>query len=886
MEKMIWHVKSEEEVEKILSTSLAVGLDKNEVLQRLEKYGPNELEQKGRKSIYTMFIEQFKDFMIIILIVAAIISGLLGEIADAVIIIAIVLINAILGVIQENKAEESLEALQKMSAPNAKVIRNGRPDVVPSSQLVPGDVVVLETGDLVPADIRLVETSNLKIQEAALTGESVPVDKTSQTLDDEDIPLGDRLNMAYSGSLVTYGRGKGVVVETGMSTQMGQIAEMIQTEEGIKTPLQKRLDTLGKTLGIGALTICAIIFAVGILYGKDVFAMFLTSVSLAVAAIPEGLPAIVTIVLAIGVQRMAKRNAIIRRLPAVETLGSATVICSDKTGTLTQNKMTVEQLYYNGQFKDARNINAEEDDDSTLRILLDIGILCNDTQVKEGEDGKPKTIGDPTETALVDLGLKAGIDKRNHDRIYQRIDEVPFDSERKLMTTVHRIGEKIISYTKGAPDELLNRCTKILINEEIKELTSEIIDQIQNANGKMASNALRVLGMAYKELEWLPEGEEKQEFLENDLIFVGLMGMIDPPRPEAREAVKICKRAGIKPVMITGDHKVTAIAIAKDLGILEKEEEAITGAELEIMSDEELKANVHQYSVYARVSPEHKVRIVRAWKEWKQIVAMTGDGVNDAPALKGADIGASMGLVGTDVAKEASDMVLTDDNFATVVSAVEEGRVIYANILKAIQFLLSCNVGEILLLFIATILNWEEPLLPIHILWVNLVTDSLPALALGVEPAEKDIMDRKPRDPNGKVFDRGMIRRVVYQGAMVGFLALIAFRIGWQVDIATGRTMAFAVLAFSQLIHAYNVRSNTKSIFTIGLFTNGKIVGATILSALLQLAVLVIPVLNKLFKVTVLDSSSWLIVIGLSLAPLFIVETVKLFGLNSTEDER
>ena len=886
MEKLVWHVKSEKEVEEILSTSLTEGLSSSEALQRLEKYGPNELEQKGRKSIWTMFIEQFKDFMIIILIVAAVISGILGEVADAAIILAIVILNAILGVVQENKAEESLEALKKMSAPNAKVRRDGRPNVISSTELVPGDIVILETGDLVPADIRLVEVSNLKIQEAALTGESVPVDKDSRVLEAEDIPLGDRVNMAYSGSVVTYGRGKGIVVETGMSTQMGQIAEMIQTEEGIKTPLQKRLDALGKTLGIAALAICAIIFLVGVLYGKDVFTMFLTSVSLAVAAIPEGLPAIVTIVLAIGVQRMAKRNSIIRRLPAVETLGSATVICSDKTGTLTQNKMTVEKLYLNGQYVDVKNLRLEQENNSELEILLDIGILCNDSQVREDEKVGIKTIGDPTETALVDLGLKVGIDKRSLDGKYPRLDEVPFDSDRKLMTTVHEIGGQIRSYTKGAPDELLSKCTKIFMNGQVQELTSEIIEKIQNANAEMASNALRVLGMAYKDLDKMPEGQEEQELLENDMIFVGLMGMIDPPRPEAREAVKLCKRAGIKPVMITGDHKVTAIAIARDLGILERDEEAITGAELEDMSDEELKERVKYYSVYARVSPEHKVRIVRAWQEWNQIVAMTGDGVNDAPALKRADIGAAMGLVGTDVAKEASDMVITDDNFATIVSAVEEGRIIFANILKSIQFLLSCNIGEILLLFIATMFNWETPLLPIHILWVNLVTDSLPALALGVEPAEKDIMDRKPRDPEGKIFDKGMIRRVVYQGAMVALLSLAAFKIGERVDTTTGQTMAFAVLAFSQLIHAHNVRSNTKSLFNIGLFTNRKLLGATAISLIMQLAVLLIPALTKLFKVTSLDAAHWLMVLGLSLVPILIVELVKLFGLNSTEEER
>lgn len=872
MNQLIWHTKSKEEVEKALETSFEKGLSEEEAVKRLEQYGSNELEHKKRRTIWNMLIDQFKDFMIIILIIAAVVSGLMGEITDAVIILAIVILNALMGVVQENKAEESLAALKKMAAPHAKVRRNGRPDVIDAAKLVPGDVVVLETGDFVPADLRLIETSNLKIEEAALTGESVPVEKDSATLQDEDIPLGDRINMAYSSSIVTYGRGVGIVVETGMSTQMGRIAQMIQAEEGMETPLQKRLESLGKLLGIAALGICALIFLVGVLYGKDIFQMFLTSVSLAVAAIPEGLPAIVTIVLALGVQRMAKRNAIIRKLPAVETLGSATVICSDKTGTLTQNKMTVTQLYYNNEFKDVVDTRVNGDDH--LELLLTTGILCNDTQIKEDEEG-PKTIGDPTETALVDLGLKYGMDKRSMDKNFERVYEVPFDSDRKLMSTVHRMDNNLRVFTKGATDELLARCNGILLNGRVEELTQEHIAQIQKANETMASQALRVLSMAYKDIESIPAKEDDAQ-LEDQLIFVGLMGMIDPPREEAKEAVKLCKRAGIKPVMITGDHKITAVAIARELGILEDGDEAVTGVEIEAMSDEELKERVKHISVYARVAPEHKVRIVKAWQEWGQIVAMTGDGVNDAPALKRADIGAAMGIVGTDVAKEAADMVLTDDNFSTVVAAVEEGRIIFSNILKSIQFLLSCNVGEILLLFIATMLNWDDPLLPIHILWVNLVTDSLPALALGVDPAEKDIMDQKPRDPNRGIFNRGLIARILYQGAMVGLLALTAFVIGQRVDVTIGRTMAFAVLTLSQLSHVFNVRSNTKSAFKVGLFTNTRLLGAVLLSALLQIVVITIPALSNIFKVKALAGQQWLIVVALSLAPMLIVEVEKL----------
>ncbi len=886
MANLEWYTLEKEVVEKEFSTSLSKGLDDKEAAKRLERHGYNEIEQKKRKTISQMYIDQFKDFMIIILIIAAVISGLLGELTDAVVILMIVILNAVLGVVQENKAEESLAALKRMSAPSAKVLRNGRHDIIPARMLVPGDVVILETGDLVPADIRITKALNLKVQEAALTGESVPVEKDESPLSMKNVPLGDRVNMGYSGSLVTYGRGEGIVVGTGMDTEVGKIAKMIQSVEEVETPLKKRLQALGKVLGIAALAICAVIFIVGVAYGKEIFEMFLTSVSLAVAAIPEGLPAIATIVLAIGVQRMVKRNAIVRRLPSVETLGSATVICSDKTGTLTLNKMTVERLFYNSRVYNVNKDIGYLDNGEHLRLLVTTGVLCNDSKLKETDEGIV-ALGDPTETALVDLGLKVGINKEQLEAGQPRVDEVPFDSKRKLMTTVHVLENRYRVYTKGAVEELLKISDSILLNGKVVKLEQQHRDAILKINEEMARDALRVLGMAYKDVQDLSRGSGEQAY-ENGLTFIGMMGMIDPPRSEAKQAVDLCKRAGIKPVMITGDHSVTAVAIAKELGILTEGEEAVTGAELEDISDRDLEERVGHIAVYARVSPEHKVRIVKAWQARGQIVAMTGDGVNDAPALKIADIGAAMGIVGTDVSKEASDMVLTDDNFATVVAAVEEGRVIFANILKAIQFLLSCNVGEILTLFVATMLNWHEPLLPIHILWVNLVTDSLPALALGVDPAEKNIMDRKPRNPEKNIFDKGMITRIIYQGIMVGTLTLAAFVFGSQRSLEAGRTMAFTVLALSQLTHAFNVRSNRQSVFKMGLLSNRYLLGAVTLSALLVFAVLEVPLLASVFKVTALSAAEWKMVGMLSLAPVAVVEAVKLLGLNTAgegEDE-
>ena len=909
MKKRNWFNKTFKEVEKELETDLEKGLSKEKVEERQEKYGFNELQQIAKKSIIQRFLEQFKDFSIIVLIIAAIVSGIVGVlqgegITDTIIILIVVIVNAIIGVAQESKAEKSLEALQKLSDHASKVIRNENMEVVPSKELVPGDIVVLDTGDYIPADLRIIEAVNLKTQESSLTGESVPVEKTSEIIEEQEIGIGDRKNMLFSSSLVTYGRGKGIVVETGMTTEVGKIAGMINSTEKQETPLQQKLDKLGKTLGIAALVICAVIFILGILQGKEIISMFMTAVSLAVAAIPEGLVAVSTIVLAIGVQKMVKKNAIVKRLPAVETLGSATVICSDKTGTLTQNKMTVEKIFWNDATREASNISDDEIDEELTKLVY-ANMLCNDTKISS--DGT--LTGDPTETALVDMGFKLNFDPSIYDRM-ERVEEIPFDSDRKLMTTVNKVGDKYVVYTKGGIDEILKRCNSYEIGGQISEELESYINKIRQENEKMAQNALRVLGCAYKEIDHIPTKEEMKT-IENDLIFIGMVGMIDPPREEAKLAVEKCKTAGIKTVMITGDHKITATAIAKKLGILENDDEAITGLELEQMTDEELEKNVRHYSVYARVSPEHKVRIVKAWQKNSEVVAMTGDGVNDSPALKKADIGCAMGIVGTDVAKEAADVILTDDNFATVVSAVEEGRKIYDNILKVIQFLLSSNIGEVVVLFFATLLtplfskwfgitdiNGLEILLPIHILWINLVTDSLPALALAFDPANSDIMQRKPIKPGKGIFTKGMTWRVVYQGIMIGVLTLAAFMIGLattkepigtltldQSKIEVGQTMAFVTLALSELVHVFNVRDNKKSIFKTGIFNNMKLIGAIIISALLMFVILLIPGLREIFSIPVLPKENIIELICLVLAPIVIVEIFKLLKINGSKDE-
>jgi len=868
---MNWHSLDIEEIVRRLDTHLDKGLSEEEAQRRLKQYGPNELLEGKSRSVWQMFADQFKDFMIIVLFVAAIVSALLSEWTDAIVIIIVVVLNAVLGVVQEYRAEQALAALKKMAAPNAKVMRDGQVKVIPASDLVPGDIVILDAGDYVPADLRLIEAANLKAEESSLTGESVPVDKDASILCKEDAPLGDRINVAYMTTAVTYGRGKGIVVGTGMNTEVGRIAELINEQDEMQTPLQKRLEQLGKILAIAALGICIVIFLAGILYGRNWLDMFMTAVSLAVAAIPEGLPAIVTIVLAIGVQRMAKRNAIIRRLPAVETLGAATVICSDKTGTLTQNRMTVQRIYAGGRMYDANEqINVENN--ALLKLLLNTAILCNDaTEAKDGS----KEIGDPTETALVNLGAKLGFHKAELEQRMPRIDEVPFDSDRKLMTTVHKNGDKYIAFTKGAPDELLKRCKYINDGNTIREINQNDIDNILKINDELASQALRVLAMAYKEPDNI-DYKDKQSELESELIFIGMVGMIDPPRPEAKEAVDLCRSAGIKPVMITGDHRLTAIAIGKELGILQSPDEAVTGQEIDELSDDEMVEKVPHYSVYARVSPEHKVRIVKAWQRRGDVVAMTGDGVNDAPALKSADIGAAMGKGGTDVAKGAADMILTDDNFATIVAAVEEGRIIYANIIKAIQFLLSCNIGEILVLFISTILNWIQPLLPMHILWINLVTDSLPAIGLGMENGEKDIMKRPPRDPKESILPMPMFVNILWQGLVICAATLIAFRIGSSVSIELGRTMAFLVLGLSQLAHSINMRSQDKSIFAMKWSDNRFLSIAILTSAATQLMVVFIPFLRRIFKLDFPDPVHWLYAIALSLVPIAVVEIWKL----------
>ena len=908
MEENKWFNKSIEEAEKILETNIQNGLTENDVKTKREKYGLNMLKAKKKESLLQRFIEQFKDFSIIVLIIAAIVSGFVGisqgeGITDTIIILIVVLANAIIGIAQESKAEKSLEALQKLTDHASKVIRDGKIKVIPAKELVPGDIVVLDTGDYIPADLRVIEAVNLKAQESSLTGESVPVEKTTKTIEKADVGIGDRTNMLFSSSLVTYGRGKGIVVQTGMNTEVGKIAGMLDNTEKQITPLQEKLNKLGKTLGIAALAICAFIFIIGLIQGKEPINMFMTAVSLAVAAIPEGLVAVSTIVLAIGVQKMVKKNAIVKKLPAVETLGSATVICSDKTGTLTQNKMTVEKIFINGETKELAEYKENINED--LEKLIFANMLCNDTKIST--DGK--LTGDPTETALVDMAFKLDFDPSVYDRM-PRIQEIPFDSDRKLMTTVNKVNGKYIVYTKGGMDELIGICNSYILNGEIKNNIEEYKNIITKNNEQMAKEALRVLACAYKEIDHKPTKEDMKN-IEKDLIFVGMVGMIDPPREEAKIAVEKCKTAGIKTVMITGDHKITATAIAKKLGILENEDEAITGADLEKMTDEELEKNVRKYSVYARVSPEHKVRIVKAWQKNGEIVAMTGDGVNDSPALKTANIGCAMGVVGTDVAKEAADVILTDDNFATIVSAVEEGRRIYDNILKVIQFLLSSNVGEVIVLFLATLLTplfakWFgitdvvhlEILLPIHILWINLVTDSLPALALAFDPANEGIMKRKPAKPGKGVFTKGMTWRVIYQGAMIGLLTLAAFMIGLattkepinglsldESKIEVGQTMAFITLAMSELVHIFNIRDNKKSIFKTKIFNNSKLIWAILTSAALMFAILFIPALREIFSIPILPTGNILELVLLVFAPIVIVEIFKLLKINTAKEE-
>lgn len=868
------------ELIKELGTDTGQGLSQQEVQKKRQQYGENKLQEKKAKTIWHMALDQFKDAMVIILIIAAVLAMALGEFFDGSFIIAIVIINAILGVAQENKASNALKALKEMAAPQAKVLREGQLVKVASTALVPGDVVLLEAGDYIPADLRLVDSVNLKIEEAALTGESVPVEKNADVEIQEGAPLGDRHNMAYMSTIVTYGRGKGIVVGTGMKTEIGHIANMLNDVEEEGTPLQKKLEQFGKILGIVCLVICGVIFGLGLYRGQPLLEIFMTAVSLAVAAIPEGLPAVVTVVLALGMQRMIKRHAIVKRLAAVETLGSTTVICTDKTGTLTQNKMVVTRIFDGESVWDVSGTGystdgqitceGQEHKSETLERILQSAVLCNDAKIqKEQED----IIGDPTEGALVVLGAKGGYPLEELNNQYPRVDEFPFDSDRKLMSTIHQREGGRVMYTKGGPDVIMARCTRTIEKGKIVPLTEMHKEKMQQINDQFASHALRVLGYAYKPIESEVDIHDEEQ----DLIFLGLTGMMDPPRDEARDAIKICKRAGIRTVMITGDHKSTASAIAENLGIIDNVDQAMSGSEIDQYSEEEFIKKVKGINVFARVSPEHKVRIVKAIKASGEVASMTGDGVNDAPALKQADIGVAMGITGTDVAKEAADMVLTDDNFASIVDAVEEGRVIFSNIRKFIGFLLSCNFGELLLIFIAMLFNWGSPLIPVQILWINLVTDSFPAFALGVEGKEEGIMDAKPRDPNAPIVDKAMMISIGFQSIALAGAGLAAFLFGKSVGgLATGQTYCFITVIVGELLRAYSARSEKKFIFSKNPFSNNFLNIAVLVALLLLFIVVYVPFLQPLFRTFNVPFAHLGITLGLGLIPLVAGELSKL----------
>ena len=866
----MWYKKSKNEILKELDVDEKNGLSSTEALRRLEKYGKNKLETKKKKTLFKQFLSQLKDVMIYILIIAAIISAFLGEISDALIILLVIIINAVIGVIQESKAEKALDALKELSTPKALVKRDGSLKEILSEDIVPGDIVIIDAGRYIPGDLRLIDTANLKIEESAFTGESVPSEKDSSFLPDKEIPIGDQNNMAFMSTLATYGRGVGVVVGTGMNTEIGKIAKMIEQEENDETPLQKKLSELGKILGFLAVGICILIFIISFFQGRDLLEMFLTSISLAVAAIPEGLPAIVTIVLALGVQRMVKKNAIIRKLPAVETLGSVSIICSDKTGTLTQNKMTVTTVYTNDSYIKESEFNLN---DNESKLLVDCMVLCNDATYSE----KSQT-GDPTEIALLESPFKLNILKEKLEKEFKRIDEIPFDSDRKLMTTVNLVDDKKARvFTKGALDSILSICNKISINGKLLDFTKEYKAKVLENSNIMSDKALRVLAFAYKDIS---KENIVLDSLEKDLVFIGMVGMIDPPRLEVKDSIKLCKSAGITPVMITGDYKNTAFAIANELGIAEDISQAITGHEIDKFKEEEFNEKIINYRVFARVSPEHKVKIVKAFKSHGNIVSMTGDGVNDAPSLKAADIGVAMGITGTDVSKGASDMILTDDNFSTIVSAVEEGRKIYLNIKKSIVFLLSCNLGEILTLFTAILLNWNSPLQPIHILWVNLITDSFPALSLGVDKTKEDVMNNPPRNPKESIFVKSDKVQLIINGVLIGGITLFAFKLGERLyadSLIHAQTMAFVVLSVSQLFLSLSLRSNTKSAFSLGLFSNKYLVYSILLGIFLQVIIISISFIANIFKVTPLLLYDWIVVILVSLIPFAINEILKLF---------
>lgn len=886
----MYYKKNKKEVLTEFDVNLEKGLSDNLVKERMSKYGLNKLKEGKKKSVAELFFAQLNDPLIYILIIAAIVSGFMGEISDTVIIMAVVVLNAVIGVSQEIKAEKSMEALKSLTTPKAYVIRNGETVEIDSENIVPGDIVVLDAGRFIPCDLRLIETVNMQVEESALTGESVPVNKDADLIiDEEKVPLGDRKNLAFSSTLVTNGRGKGVAIATGMDTEIGKIADMLQ-EEDEETPLQKKLADIGKLLGIIALAICAAMFLIAVFQKRDIFEMFLTAVSLAVAAIPEGLPAIVSIVLAIGMQKMVKKNAIVRRLPSVETLGACNIICSDKTGTLTQNKMTVMKYYLDGQIKKQEDMDVNN---AYEKLLIEGLMLCSDAT----SDGKNFT-GDPTEVALIDSGLKHSINPEKLNKDNPRLNEAPFDSSRKMMSVINDYNNEYIVFTKGATDVLLDRVNFALKDGEIVSITDEIKKEVMASVDSFSEDALRVLALACKKVDNYEGLDEKD--MEKDLIFIGLVAMIDPPRLEVKDSVDICKKAGITTCMITGDHQKTAFAIAKELGIADNYDQTMPGTEIDNYSDEELIDIVKSKRVFSRVSPEHKVRIVKAYKGSDNIVSMTGDGVNDAPSLKAADIGVAMGITGTDVAKGASDVVLTDDNFKTIVQAVEEGRNIYANIKKSVIFLLSCNIGEIISIFFSVLLGWPIPLQSVHLLWVNLITDTFPAISLGMDPGDKEVMKDKPRHSSESLF-HNRIWFLVLNGIFIGFITLFAFVLGAMMysnikdlptllthmtsldlpenDIAEmhARTMAFATLSVSQLFHAFNLRHETKSIFKVGLTTNKFLVYSLFGGLIIQLFVFYIPFLASAFKVVPLEIVDWMIVIGLSLILVILNEISKFF---------
>lgn len=876
MTEKAWYQQTTDELFANLATQ-EQGLTEASVKQRRAEYGENRLTAKRQSTLFEKFVAQFKDFMIIVLIVAAVVAGLTGELVDALIILAVVILNAVFGVFQESKAESAINALREMAAPIAQVERNGQVVTVKSDELVPGDVVHLEAGDIVPADIRLVTANAMRVEEAALTGESVPVTKQSGALDDSNLAMADRRNMVYMTANVTAGRGSGVVVGTGMKTEVGQIAGMINQATDTKTPLQENLAQLGKWLTALILAIAVLVFVIGMVRGEESLVnMLLTAISLAVAAIPEGLPAIVTITLALGTQRMAKRHALIRKLPAVETLGSTDVIASDKTGTLTQNKMTVEQIYENGRLMDAKQLTVDLTDPLAMAMILN-----NDTKFSE-----TGLVGDPTETALIQYYLDQDAAVSTAISVNKREAEIPFDSERKLMSTFNETADdQLVQYVKGAPDQLLERVDRILIDGEVRQIDDTDREAILKVNHQLATQALRVLSFGYRELATVPEQLDSQS-AEQNLIFIGLIAMIDPERPEVAQAVAEAHSAGIQPVMITGDHRDTATAIAKRLGILNERlslaDQVITGAQLDELSDTDFEQQVTQYTVYARVAPEHKVRIVNAWQKRGKVVAMTGDGVNDAPALKAADIGVGMGITGTEVSKSASDMVLADDNFSTIVIAVEEGRKVFANIQKALQYLLSANIGEVLTLFVMTLLGWQI-LAPVQILWINLVTDTFPAIALGLEPAEPNIMKRKPRGRLSNFFSGGVFGNVIYQGLLEGLMTLGVYGLAIKFPVHTSSqlahadalTMAFATLGLIQLFHAFNSKTIHESIFKVGLFKNHALNWAILAAFLLLAITIVVPGFNTVFHLTTLNLVQWLVVLGSGVLMILIVEIVK-----------